>query len=239
MLRTITSIFLALCCLSFTARAQYAYEPEEFEAKQLIAPGALLAGGTLIHCFAHNSLDASIDDYFSQLRSQHGETVIDDYTQYLPIVAYFGLDLLGAESEHGLTDHLVEGAISYVALVTITRSMKAIINSPRPNGVDNKSFPSGHTGTVFTGAELVRKEYGWGWGAAAYAVATGTAVMRMYNHEHWFSDLLAGASIGILSANIGSWLREPCKDLLGIRTTVATTVDPVSGALCAQLAFRF
>ena len=117
--------------------------------------------------------------------------------------------------------------------------MKAIIDSPRPDGSDAKSFPSGHTGTAFAGAELVRREYGWGWGSAAYAVATATAVMRMYNNKHWFSDVLMGAGVGILSANIGYWLREPCKDLLGIQTSVAPSIDTVSGALCAQLTLNF
>ena len=68
------------------------------------------------------------------------------------------------------------------------------------------SFPSGHTATAFTGAELVRSEYGLGIGIAAYGVAAGVALLRLYNERHWVGDVLFGAGIGILSARIGYWM---------------------------------
>ena len=52
----------------------------------------------------------------------------------------------------------------------------------------------------------MRKEYGWGVGSAAYAVAVATGVLRVYNNKHWCNDVLAGAGIGILSANVAYWL---------------------------------
>ncbi len=94
----------------------------------------------------------------------------------------------------------------------------------------------------FAGAELVRMEYGWGCGASAYAVAAGVCVLRLYNNEHWVSDLLFGAGVGILSAHIGGWLLEPTKKILGImpdNLSVAAVADPVSGAVCPALALRF
>ena len=68
------------------------------------------------------------------------------------------------------------------------------------------SFPSGHTATAFMGAELVRLEYGIWWGLAAYSVAGATAFLRVWNNWHWTSDVIAGAGIGILSANAAYWL---------------------------------
>ena len=53
---------------------------------------------------------------------------------------------------------------------------------------------------------MVRREYGGWWGAGAYAVAVTTGVMRLYNNRHWVNDLLGGAAIGILAANVGYWL---------------------------------
>ena len=43
-------------------------------------------------------------------------------------------------------------------------------------------------------------------GVAGYAVAAGTGFFRMYNNRHWLTDVLAGAGIGILSAEIAYWL---------------------------------
>lgn len=225
-----------------------------FRASQLIAPGALLASGVAIHCFAHESWDYAVNDAFSRWRGSSGGTEFDDWVQYLPYAADLGLALTGVPARNSFLDRTMECAVSVLALTVITRTMKAVIDSPRPIG-DSRSFPSGHTGTVFTGAELVRMEYGWGWGAGAYALAAAVGVMRMYNGAHWLSDVLAGAGIGILSAHIGSWLLDPAKRMFGIPDTewgsgrrkdrpaptagVVSSVDPLSGALCMGLALRF
>ena len=76
----------------------------------------------------------------------------------------------------------------------------------RPDSPKHNSFFSGHTATAFTGAELVRIEYGWGYGAAAYAMATSVGFLRVYNKRHWVGDVLAGAGVGILCANAGYWM---------------------------------
>ena len=153
-----------------------------------------------------------MNDAFSGWRGGSSGTEADGWLQLLPYVADLGLALTGVPAENSFLDRTVECVISVAALTLITGTMKQFIESPRPIG-DSRSFPSGHTGRVFTGAELVRMEYGWGWGAGAYAVAAAVGVMRMYNGAHWFSDVLAGAGIGILSAHIGRWLLDPAKRL--------------------------
>lgn len=240
-MKTISTLLLALFLCSFPVHAQYAQEGHEFDANSLILPASLLAGGTILHCFAHDGVDRAVDDYFTDLREEWGPSSFDDLTQYLPGLAYMGLGLLGAECEDDFLDRMVEGGIAIFCMNGVCRIMKMVIDSPRPNASDSKSFPSGHTAMAFTGAELVRMEYGWGWGSAAYALASFTAVMRLYNHEHWLSDVVMGAGVGILCAQIGNWLAEPCKEWLGInkRASLNPSVDPVSGALCATFAMNF
>lgn len=224
-----------------------------FRASQLIAPGALIATGIGIHCFGHETIDGPVNTWFQEkLRAGGPELHFDNVIQYVPIVSYLGLGLVGAKAEHGFVDRLIQGTISCLALGAISWTCKEVIDSPRPNGVDNRSFPSGHTDWVFIGAELVRMEYGWGWGAGAYAIAVTVAVMRNYNNWHWLSDCIFGAGLGILTAHVGEWLLEPVKNLFhiptiqwdGLRKTQVQTsfvprVDPVSGAVCASLAFAF
>ena len=253
-------IFLALILFAGPqARAQKAvhvdtsaFRASAFQPKQLIAPGVLIATGVGIHCFAHQSIDVPVNDWCQQKwRAGGPELKFDNYIQYIPIVMDLGLGLLGARAEHGFVDRLVEGAVGCLALGILSGGLKEIIDSPRPNGADNRSFPSGHTDWVFIGAELVRMEYGWDWGIPAYLIATTVAVMRNYNNWHWLSDCFFGAGLGILTAWIGRWLLEPTKRLLNIRTTdwgagrppvraaFAPRVDPVSGAFCAGLALNF
>ncbi|MBS0387081.1 MAG: phosphatase PAP2 family protein [Proteobacteria bacterium] len=82
--------------------------------------------------------------------------------------------------------------------VVATETLKFAVNENRPNGGDH-SFPSGHTAFAFTGAEFIRKEYGWRWGVPSYAVAGYVGWSRVAAREHYTHDVLAGALIGILS----------------------------------------
>ena len=225
-----------------------------FRATQLIAPGVLIASGVGVHCWGHDAIDVPVNQWFQEKwRAGGPERNFDNYIQHAPIVGYVGLGLLGVPAKHAFTDRMIQGAVSCATLGIISWSCKELIYSPRPNGANAKSFPSGHTDWVFIGAELVRMEYGWGWGAGAYAIAMTVAVMRNYNNWHWLSDCLFGAGLGILTARIGGWLLEPTKRWLNIRTTdwgsgrrsaavqasFAPRVDPVSGTFCAGLAFNF
>ncbi|MGH8252905.1 MAG: phosphatase PAP2 family protein [Steroidobacteraceae bacterium] len=79
----------------------------------------------------------------------------------------------------------------------VTQTLKYAFNETRPDG-GSHSFPSGHTALAFTGAEFIRKEYGWRWGLPAYAVATYVGWSRVESREHYSRDVLAGAAIGIL-----------------------------------------
>ena len=178
-------------------------------------------------------------------RAQINEYAYPDmYLQYVPITADLGLGLVGVPSEHAFWERLIAAGIGVASEVVLVNSLKAVVDEMRPDGSSANSFPSGHTATAFLGAELVRHEYGWGWGAGAYAVATSVAVLRVVHQRHWWWDTLAGAGAGILCANIGYWLLEPAKDLLGIKTTagqmaLCPTVDPYSGAVCASFSLRF
>ena len=61
----------------------------------------------------------------------------------------------------------------------------------------------------------------------------------MYNNEHWLSDVIAGAGLGILCANVGTWLRDPVTDLLHLDSWLRPVFDPISGLLCAQVGISF
>ena len=68
-----------------------------------------------------------------------------------------------------------------------------------------RSFPSGHTITAFAFASTFTREVQF-WrphsafliGSVMYGGATLMGLSRMYNNQHWASDVLAGAGIGTL-----------------------------------------
>ena len=98
---------------------------------------------------------------------------------------------LGGSPRHDL-------ALAIGRSVVITQALKYTFNERRPDG-GSYSFPSGHTSFAFTGAEFIRKEYGWWWGAPAYAVASYVGWSRVEARRHYTHDVLAGAVIGILA----------------------------------------
>jgi hypothetical protein len=89
-------------------------------------------------------------------------------------------------------------ALAMVRAAIVTNALKYAVDERRPNG-GGSSFPSGHTSFAFTGAEFIRKEYGWGWGVPAYAIASYVGWTRVEARAHYTHDVLAGAAIGILA----------------------------------------
>lgn len=172
----------------------------------------------------------------------------ETYFQYLPAVCDFGLGLVTVPTQTTLVERMIKLATSYVSCAILTQVPKHLIKEERPDGWDFKSFPSGHTATAFTGAELIRQDYGWGWGMGAYAVATGVGVMRCIHQRHWWWDVLAGAGVGILSGNIGRWTLEPIENLFNYHPhagqpqanlAISTYPDPYSGTLMAGFRLTF
>jgi membrane-associated phospholipid phosphatase len=72
-------------------------------------------------------------------------------------------------------------------------------------GDQYRSFPSGHTITSFAFASTLTRETQFWWPHAGFYVGTlfygGAALVglsRMYNNQHWASDVMAGAAIGTI-----------------------------------------
>lgn len=153
---------------------------------------------------SYESIDYEIHDEVT--KNGIGRCTIDDYTQFAPAVAVYGLDLMGIKAKHNFRDRTIVMATSHIIMGGIVLTMKSSINAERPDGSNNNSFPSGHTATAFVGAHILFKEYKdtspW-IGISGYIVATGTGLLRVTNRKHWLSDISAGAGIGILSAELG------------------------------------
>lgn len=146
-----------------------------------------------------------------QLANKTGQprTKVDDYIQYAPMVASYAIYFCGVKGEHNLLDRTLILAMSYATFAVVNHTMKFAFSEKRPNTGALNSFPSGHTGTVFVGAEFLRREY-WHtnkWiGVAGYACALAVAYLRVYNNRHWVNDVVGGAAIGYMSTAFAYWL---------------------------------
>lgn len=177
-----------------------------FRPSQLIVPGALIVTGTL-GVYENNFRKASdnVTGNTSSLRKDR-HFKADDFLQALPGASYVVLGSVGIQSKHRFRERVAAGLTACLIMGTLVRTGKSIVRQKRPDSDARNSFPSGHTATAFTGAELIRMEYPVGIGIAAYTVAGGVAFLRLYNGRHRLNEVIAGAGIGILSARAGYWM---------------------------------
>lgn len=188
-------------------------EPGPFHWRQLIAPAALIAAGTACAIDYDHGINKEVNDWISS--SKHHNSV-DDYLRFVPSAGYLAMGWLGIKAKHSTTDRLLVFATSHAAMLAMGYGLKAVVDEWRPNHEDEDAMPSGHALLSFTGAELIREEYGNYWGLGSYAIATATAVLRLHNNAHWLGDVLMGAGMGALSARIGYWLLPLERKWLGI-----------------------
>jgi membrane-associated phospholipid phosphatase len=94
-----------------------------------------------------------------------------------------------------MTYDMLDAALVNAAYTGI---LKVVTQRERPDGSDNKSFPSGHASNAFTLAAVAERHYGWALGAPAYAVAAFVGLERLQGNRHFPSDVVAGATLGYI-----------------------------------------
>lgn len=202
---------IAIVAMPTTAKGQYSPRTPKSNPKlealtssgkfRIIAASApLIVGGLLAK---------KADSDFRDLRNEYWpafENHADDYLQYAPLMLTVGLKAGGVESRSSWGRMAASVAISHALMTGTVSAFKYGTDVMRPDGTTRNSFPSGHTATAFMNATILTREYGHKTplvGIGAYATAAGTGFMRMANNRHWLSDVLTGAGIGILTAELG------------------------------------
>ncbi|MFC6996296.1 phosphatase PAP2 family protein [Rufibacter roseus] len=172
--------------------------------KRIIAPAIFVGLGLLM-------IDNPVydrHDFRYDLRTKpfpNFKTDIDDYTIFLPAVGLTAFNILSSQNRHDVTRQIGLLAASGALASGILWPLKKVTAVPRPNEENAYSFPSGHTTYAFVVATMVSREFKGKskWiGIASYTAAGTTGMMRVLNDAHWFSDVLAGAGVGILSTNL-------------------------------------
>ncbi len=177
----------------------------KFKPQQLIVPGVFMLSGLIGAIDSDNDFNRSVNDAMADL-SNGKHCKLDDYLRFVPSAAHLVMGSIGVKSKHNFKERFLISATAHAAMLVMGYGTKFVIHEQRPDMSNNHSFPSGHVALAFTGAELLRSEYGTAYGIAGYALATSVAFLRLYNNRHWLNDILMGAGIGILSARIGCWM---------------------------------
>ena len=103
---------------------------------------------------------------------------------------------------------------------TLVQTVKYTVRRERPDGSNNKSFPSGHSASAFATATVLQRHYGWKIGVPAYAMGGYIALARMAWNRHHATDVVMGAGFGIASARTATMSVAKSKFSVGVRPEV-------------------
>ncbi|HEX8840191.1 MAG TPA: phosphatase PAP2 family protein [Sphingomicrobium sp.] len=87
-----------------------------------------------------------------------------------------------------------------------SKATKAFWRERRPNGENNKSFPSAHAGDCFAAAVSLHRSRGDLLGPLAIGLATAVSMARVFSGKHHIADVIAGSALGVVAAELAAEL---------------------------------
>jgi len=131
-------------------------------------------------------------------------------------VATYGFGLTGHPEAQALGADLIRAQFISGG---ITLGLKEAVGRERPDHSSSTSFPSGHASSAFATATVIHRRYGPRAGLASYLLAGYVAVSRLNESQHYLSDIIAGAALGIMVGRTVT--RDHDDGRLGIHPTVS------------------
>lgn len=182
--------------------------------------GALLSGTQLEKNWQVDIRNGVGNDY---------KTNTDDIIQYIPFAQIYIGDIVGLQAKNHWFDQSKNFFFGGVLTLAITHAFKRGVGKERPDLRSNHSFTSGHTATSFMGATMLYHEFSDAsmlYASSGYLFSTTTGTLRVMNNRHWVSDVVAGAAVGILAANIIYHI-EPLKNWNPFKNSKNLTFSPM------------
>ena len=173
----------------------------------------------------------------STSRSLAGSQTLDDTFEAGEIVGGAMFQFVGSAATYlagrgtgspGVTAVGVDLLRAQILAQTVTTAVKYAVRRYRPDGAQY-SFPSGHSSVSFASATVLQRHYGWKAGGLAYGVATYVAASRIQEKRHFLSDVVFGATIGIVAG------RTVTIDVGENRFAIAPTVTHGGGGVSFSL----
>lgn len=178
----------------------------DFNLEEWRWQGATIAGvsGATSYIF-YRTNDQPLGDSTTDNQLGQGSVWISQIGNWGPLIWPAGFLVGGLVYDKGtperakaflVLEHMVE-SVSFTYI--FTAAAKIVFNRTRPGG-GNYSFPSGHTSPNFAIAGTLAYMYPWYIGVPAFAAAALVGYTRIDLNQHYASDVVAGAGIGLFFA---------------------------------------
>lgn len=193
-----------------------------FTYRDAILGGAFLAAGRLVYPL-DDYYAGRLQDSSTQANRKLQAVATFVRTTAAPGAFYIGGSMYAVgrlAKNRKLASLGLHGTEALIAGEVVASAIKGVVGRQRPfvrpldarnyqlfrgvkGGNDYRSFPSGHTVAAFAAAATVTAETSrnapnttWIVAPVMYGGAALAGVSRMYNNQHWASDVLIGAAIG-------------------------------------------
>ena len=193
----------------------FVVSPAKWKAKQWIEVGVIAGLGVLAY-----TQDEEIQKYFIEHQSPTADNfskyIFEPFGRFAPVLIG-GLYLGGRlAKDNRLAGTSLTAAKAFIVSAVGAGIIKQITHRHRPyqddipdyanwdgpfSSIEYTSLPSGHATAAFSMATVYAMEYSstiWV-PVLAYTLAAGTAVSRLYDNDHWASDVVIGSALGFVT----------------------------------------
>lgn len=193
----------------------FVISPAKWRAKQWIELGVVAGVGVIAY-----TQEEQIQSYFvghqSSTASNFSKYVFEPFGRFSPVIIG-GLYLSGRfAKDNRLAGTSLTAGKAFLVSSAFAVIAKQLAHRHRPyqdeipdhtnwdgpfSNIEYTSFPSGHSTAAFSMATVYAMEYSstiWV-PVLAYTLATGTAVSRLYDNDHWASDIVIGSALGFVT----------------------------------------
>jgi membrane-associated phospholipid phosphatase len=244
-------VLLALCCVS-SVRAQTTDTAKTFFTRRdAVYTGAAIAGTAALSAVdlrvARWTQQPNVQGCASRHRLVDNLTKVNETTITGAAIITYGIGRIARSST--TADVALHTAEATVLTSVVSQLIRGPLGRVRPSQspddqyrfqfgrgfshFDNRSFPSLHSASAFAAAaalsgeirERDRDAYRFA-APVLYAAAAVPGMTRLYLHEHWLSDVAAGAFIGtLLGSRVVHYAHTHRRNFID-RTLLATVIVP-------------
>ncbi|MBI3772126.1 MAG: phosphatase PAP2 family protein [Gammaproteobacteria bacterium] len=198
----------------FSDLGDYFTAPTHWNSDDWMTLG-LIAGGTIVVAETlddrwKDEMTTNSHPYYHKKIDQVGDAWGDLRLSGPFILGVYGYGRWKQDDQYIYASHNMVQSVVYTGAMTLV--LKSVFHRDRPNETSDESgwfkngssFPSGHVSTAFA----VSRSYlnslenpSVATQALFYGLATSTGLARTYDNKHWASDVIAGALLGIYTAD--------------------------------------